>query len=202
MSTIDDESVLDAFSPVLMIIGAGLISGVVIFITIAIAIGPILHGALLGPGANAAAQPAPASMELGDIITWIAVAFAAIGLPLSYVLPAQISRGMRRRIATENWTPPVGVNAPSGALSPGEPWTDTRKLALTYQTQFLIGAAINEGLAFFAGVAYLLGRNPIALGLALLLIATLALRFPTRNRLASWIERQQELLVQDRQGGY
>jgi hypothetical protein len=48
----------------------------------------------------------------------------------------------------------------------------------------------------------MIGRNPITLGVALLLLAALAPRFPTRTRVASWIERQQELLAQDRQAAF
>jgi hypothetical protein len=48
----------------------------------------------------------------------------------------------------------------------------------------------------------MIGRNPIALGMALLLLAAFAPRFPTRTRVASWIERQQELLAQDRQAAF
>ncbi len=80
--------------------------------------------------------------------------------------------------------------------------SDTGKLASVYLTQFIIGAAINEGLAFFACLAYLIGKNPIAMGLALLLLVALVARFPTRLRFASWVDRQQELLVQDRQAAF
>jgi hypothetical protein len=48
----------------------------------------------------------------------------------------------------------------------------------------------------------MIGRNPIALDVALLLLAAFARRFPTRMRAASWIERQQVLLAQDRQAAF
>ena len=66
-----------------------------------------------------------------------------------------------------------------------------------YLNQLIIGAAINEGAAFFAGVAYLLERNPIALAVALVLIAGVIARFPTANRVERWIEQQQEKLRED-----
>jgi hypothetical protein len=204
MSTIDDEAALDSSSRTFQIIVAALIAGVAIFLGIAFAIAPIVppaRPAVGGGGAGGGPLPAMASMELGEILAWVAVALAAIGLPLSFVIPAQISRGMRRGIAMGKWTPPVAPNTPRGSISPDALRFDTGTLAVAYQTQFLIGAAINEGLAFFALAAYMIGRNPIALGLALLLIAALIFRFPTRMRLAAWIERQQELHLQDRQAG-
>ncbi len=145
-------------------------------------------------------------MSLGDIIAWTAVAFAAVGLPLSFLVPGWIAAQNRRSIAAGTWLPPsrVNVNAPgtTGPFSPEALKTDTGKLASAYLTQFIIGAAINEGLAFFASVAYLIGKNPIALALALLLVVALVARFPTRLRIASWIDRQQELLIQDRQAAF
>ena len=48
-------------------------------------------------------------------------------------------------------------------------------------------------------IAYMLGKRPIALGVALLLVAVLCVRLPTRGRLASWIDVQRDLLAQDRQ---
>ena len=56
-----------------------------------------------------------------------------------------------------------------------------------------------EGVAFFAGVAYFVSKNPIALGLALLLVGALILRFPTIGRVQRWIDQQQEKLILERQ---
>ncbi len=70
---------------------------------------------------------------------------------------------------------------------------------MVYQTQLIIASALNEGPAFFAGVAYLIGKDTIALGVGVLLIAVLASRFPTRDRVARWIDEQQEKLILDKQ---
>ena len=53
--------------------------------------------------------------------------------------------------------------------------------------------------AFFAGVAYLIGKDPIALGVGFVLVGVLLARIPTRQRVASWIERQEEQLISERQ---
>jgi hypothetical protein len=142
-------------------------------------------------------------MDIGEILAWTAVAFAAVGLPLSVLVPRWITDQNRRSIAAGTWVPPsragrtvLGTPAPIG---PEAPESDTGKLASVYFTQFIVGAALNEGPAFFASLAYLIGSHPIALGLAVLLIGALIVRFPTRLRIASWIDRQQELLIQDRQ---
>jgi hypothetical protein len=72
---------------------------------------------------------------------------------------------------------------------------------MVYQTQLIIGAAQIEGVAFFAGVAYFLSKDPIALGLALLLVGALILRFPTIERVQRWIDQQQEKLITSRSSG-
>jgi hypothetical protein len=207
MSTINDENIINSMTRTLQIIAGALIVGVVLFLGVATVMGPLVPAARAGAapgrgaGANAAPQPATDSMDIGDIITWVAVLLAAIILPLSFVVPRYVASGIRRNIAAGKWTPPVAPNDPRGSISREALQSDTGKLAFAYQTPFIIGAALNEGVAFFAAVAYMVGGNPIALGLALLLLGALILRFPTRPRVASWIERQQELLAQDRQAG-
>jgi len=77
--------------------------------------------------------------------------------------------------------------------------TDVGKLALIYQNQLIVGAALNEGVTFFALIAYMIEGQPVILGLVVLLILGLAARFPTLGRVMGWIESQQDLLLQDRQ---
>jgi hypothetical protein len=108
----------------------------------------------------------------------------------------------RRAIAAGRWSPP-GQGGPSeGQISSAALQADAGKLALVYQVQLIVGAALNEGVAFFAGIAYLIEKHPIALGLAVLLLAGLVVRFPTSRRVALWIDRQQEQLIQERQAGF
>jgi hypothetical protein len=63
--------------------------------------------------------------------------------------------------------------------------------------QLIVGAAISEGLAFFAGVAFFIERSPIALGAALVFVAALIARFPTHRRVQLWIEHQRDQLRRD-----
>ena len=77
--------------------------------------------------------------------------------------------------------------------------TDAGKLATVFSTQLIVGAALNESAAFFAGLAYLIGKDPIALGVAILLLGAIVARFPTTHRVALWITRQEEMLSLERQ---
>jgi hypothetical protein len=72
---------------------------------------------------------------------------------------------------------------------------------VVYQTSLIIGAALNEGPAFFALIAYMVEGLPAILGVAAFLILGVAARFPTRARLEQWIDAQKELLIQEQQAG-
>jgi hypothetical protein len=63
-----------------------------------------------------------------------------------------------------------------------------RPLAATYQTLLIIRCALLEGAAFFSLVAYMIERQPIAIGAAVVLLVALLANFPTASRLEAWIE--------------
>ena len=147
--------------------------------------------------APAGGAPAPAAAGPGTpLFTYIAVAVGLMNLALSFVVPNLAVANGRRQIAR-------GV-APKIKGGPTEakqiyPSGDTGMLAQLYQTQLIVGAAMLEGAAFFAGIAFMLERNPIAAGMALVLLAVLAARFPTRDRIQAWLEQQLGLLQEERQ---
>ena len=66
-------------------------------------------------------------------------------------------------------------------------------------TQLLIGAALSQIPPFFAGFAYVITKNPVALGVFALFTCAILALFPTRAGVANWIDRQQEALIQERQ---
>ncbi len=215
MSMTNDQDVIHTVTRTIQIIAGALITGVAVMLGVSVALAPIVGappdaGGVVGvgqaPDANAGPPVAAGSMEIDEILTWAAVAAAAAILPLSFLLPGWITDQNRRSIAAGTWVPPSRVNPnvlnPPAPFGPEALQPDTGKLAVLYQTQFIVGAALNEGVAFFASIAYMIGKNPIALGLALLLLVALIARFPTGSRVASWIDRQQEQLIQDRQAAF
>ena len=62
----------------------------------------------------------------------------------------------------------------------------------------IIGGAILEGGGLLAGVAYLVEGRLLAVGVAVVMLFALALRFPTRARVEQQIAEQLELVQQDR----
>src|SRR5262249_43814730 len=67
-----------------------------------------------------------------------------------------------------------------------------------YQTRLIITAAQLEGVIFFALIAYLVEGTPWTLGVAALFFVGRALLFPTQERVERWIQRQQELVDQQK----
>jgi len=150
-------------------------------------------GAAGAPGQAAGANPAATAQSI-PILTYLAAGMGAILLPLSFVLPGYIAAQNLRSGATG---PPDGSSSPSQnpAASPGQAVTPSG----AFQTSAIIGGALNEAPAFLAGIAYLIEQNPIALGVMLVLLAAMFVRFPTRGSVERWIEQQEEKL---RSGSY
>ncbi len=191
MSMTSDQDAIRTVTRQGQIIVGALISGVLAFLVIATVVGP-----LAGVGADAAAQPAGQLAQSVPILTYSALAVGAVCLSMSLIVPSLVAKQQRLAMAggkslpgqSPASTPPQGPEA-VGTAPTGLSWV--------YLNQLIIGAAINEGAAFFAGVAYLVEKNPIALAVALVLIAGVIARFPTANRVERWIEQQQEKLRED-----
>ena len=128
-------------------------------------------------------KPAPAIVAGLPLITAVSLLFALILIPISIVVP---------------W---LVTESKVGQIAKGLPTFDQDQLLATYQTQTIVGAAMNEAPAFFAAIAYMLEGNPIALGLVLLLLIGIAARFPTVPKVEAWVEDKLLKLAEKRQGG-
>lgn len=168
MSNMTDSDALLPFTRTCQIIIGALVMGVVSFLVIV-----VLFIRLEKP-----LDP--------PIITYVALAMGASVLAMSFFVPGAVITQMRRQIAK-------GAAPPSGK-SPEEKTV----LLPIYQTQLIIGAALLEGGAFFATIAYMLERKPIALAAAGVLLGVLLTRFPTIDRLRGWIDRQTETMLEER----
>jgi hypothetical protein len=183
MSVSEDPGLIDRTTRTLQIIIIALAASSSIFLLIVVSLGLQPHpnpNPQPAPGA-AAPAPAPPAVTL-PVITVVAVTFTAICLPLSYVVPRLISESSCKRIAAGTWEPggqPPGTPPPAG---------DVGKLVAVYQSQKIVGAALNNGVAFLAVVAYMVEGSPIALGLSVALILGVLLRFPTRPAVEQWVD--------------
>jgi hypothetical protein len=199
----DPRDAIDQVTRTTQIIVGALISGVTIFLLI---VGFMVHfgvlGAVAGAPGQAAAPNVPGAAAPGNnpaagpglglsmpLLTYIAVGMAAIMLPLSFILPGIVANQSLRAAAA------------SGTAGGPSPTTASAKApgavggpAAAFQTSAIVGGALNEGAAFFAGIAYLIEQNVIALVVAVILLAVMVVRFPTRERVDRWIAQQEEKL--------
>ena len=183
MSTFDESSALSGVLQTLRIIVGTLVAGPVFFLVVVLF---LRSQAPANPPPAAGLTPAPQVAGL-PLLTVMAGVFALTLLPLSVVLPRMVAASAVRQVAKQSWSPPPSYSL---RLPHASEWSDRLKLAFVYQTQLILGAAMNEGAAFFAVIAYFLEGSPIALGLALVLIAGVAARFPTRERFDGWFDAQ------------
>jgi hypothetical protein len=169
---------------------------------------PRVRGVIPGKAAcaNAGHPPAaaPAPAHHADILGWLAVAAAAASLALSGFLMRLWVTWYRRQIAAGTWASlfrkvvdESGEVADTLTEHPATQ-TDRGKLAFVFYVQQGIGTLLLLPASAFAAIVSMETKSPIALGAALLLACGLVAWFPTRNRIANWIDRQEETLIQER----
>jgi hypothetical protein len=168
---------------------------------------PPAQGAVPGKaaGANTVHPPATAVAAISvDILTWLLIAFTAVMLPLSVILPRRFADNDRRRIAAGTWDRVARQKAmqqkdgqtPDPLLKHPALQSNTGKLAYVCWIQLVIAMGLTLAPTFFAVMVYLATRNPIALGVLVLLACVIVVQFPTPGRVARWIDSQEAALNQ------
>jgi hypothetical protein len=199
MSMTSDQDAIRTVTRQGQIIVGALITGVSIFLVIATVVDLGLEpgvGPPAGVGAGVGAQPAGQPAQSVPFLTYIALAVGAGCLPISFIVPSLVAKQQRLAMAGGKSSPDQSP-ASTPAQRPEAVRTAPIGLPGAYLNQLIVGAAMNEGAAFFTVIAYLIEKNPIALAVALVLIAGLIARFPTAGRVERWIEQQQEKLRED-----
>lgn len=129
----------------------------------------------------------PQAQEAGGelpLLTYLAVGFAVLGVLASIVVPAILAGSLRKSMSV-----PQGPSGPVGTKES----IPIGPLLQMYQTLLIIRCALLEGAAFFCLVAHMIERQTITLAAAGVLLLVLLSQFPTRSRVESWIENEQEL---------
>jgi len=145
-------------------------------------------------------QAAAQANDADGLLTTLGIAAAPVALLLSRFLPGTIVANSRRQIASGQYGSAGRPPAPqaSGSPSSAAAVDDDAKLFMVYQTKTIIAAALLEGAAFLNIVAFLLGGNLIALGVACLLALAIAAMFPRTSSVVEWIEGQRRLMAEEK----
>ncbi len=131
------------------------------------------------------------------MITYVCAAYGLVALVGRLALPGLMMPSARARIArgAPSFGPAKGMQGdlPSELLA-----TDADHLSGVYATMTVIRGALVEGGALFAGVAFMMEREPLSPVVALVLIIALALLFPTRAGVEWWFTQQLRLIQEAR----
>jgi hypothetical protein len=168
MATPDDSDLLAPQIRTAQIITGSIVMGALIFLGFALA--KRLSGNFGPPG-----NPPIVSYLLAGMAIPILVAFA--------IVPNRIAAAARKRLAGQD---------PSGGAIPAP------ELIPVFVTRMTVADALLEGVVVMQLCAYLVEGQLFSLALAVVFLVGLALQFPTRARVQRWIERQQELLNEER----
>ncbi|HVT28085.1 MAG TPA: hypothetical protein VHE81_08720 [Lacipirellulaceae bacterium] len=156
--------------------------------TLQIIVGTMAVGVLMFVGVVfiLASQNAPIGGAFDSIITYVAIGMAIAVTIAWMIVPGTIVGRMRQSVIERdvaNWG--LVRNIPNL-----EELGDVAPLAAIYQTRTIVGAALFEGAAFLATVAYMIEHQRIALFIAAVLLLLILSQIPTVSRLGDWIESE------------
>jgi len=116
------------------------------------------------------------------------------------IVPNILVANARRLIVAGKWSVPLGPTQADVKLMI-ERTGDAGKLFVAHQIKLIVGAAIIEGVTFFAIIVYMVTESMFGLGVAIVMLAVLALHFPTREGVLNWIEDQLRRIDEERSLG-
>lgn len=164
---------------IMQIIAGALIAGVLSFAGVA---SFIVFGQ--APAAQPGGQP-PAAPNGSEIIMYLAMAFAAVAVVLSFVVSNLISAAGVKGVA----------KMAQDGTSTGPKELFGRLLAVA-QTKMIVAMALVEGAAFFNLIAFIMTKSMVPPALVGALLLVMAIHFPTKFKLARWLEDQQRAMSQ------
>jgi hypothetical protein len=129
------------------------------------------------------------------LFTAMAAALTCAILIARAVVPRVLVAAARRQILAGTFR--VSGGGRGQRVAAGD---DAHCLLAVFQQKTIVGAAMLEGCAFFATIAYHVEGSLPSLGLAVALLLGVAAHFPTQARVTDWVGRQLELLEQERIG--
>ncbi len=126
--------------------------------------------------------------------------FTLIGLGLAVMM--LVARAIVLQVLTTNARRGIlrGASAVGREKSSSDlPDRAAAQLVAVYQTRMIVGLALLEGPGFLLLIVHMIERSPWSLAAAILIIFGIIAHFPTRERVAEWIEQQLSLLQEERQ---
>ena len=110
-----------------------------------------------------------------EIVGILGVLFGFIAIVNQFIIPKVIAGAQLRQIASD------GFNERD----------EVAKLNLisgVYRGQLIVGLALLEGAAFLNLVGLMLERSIVSLAIVIVLLGSMALKFPTRDKVSFWVQ--------------
>jgi hypothetical protein len=127
----------------------------------------------------------------------IVAILVGVGLIARFIFLRSIVARARRAIANGAYQPFGAVQSHPSDTRNGQR-SDGQCLLSVFQSKTIVSAAMFEGWAFLAVIAYLIDGGPISIALAVLLALAVAAHFPTQSRVIRWVEQQLDAVEQKR----
>ena len=176
---IDDRLASDTVRISQIIVGA-MISGVLVFLAV------VLFGIVQQP-----------KLDLPQLLfSYAAIAVLAVALLLSFAIPSWMVKTRVELIAADR-SEEISKGPPPAAVVK----QDLTRLLTLYQSKTIVANAVLEASAFFATYAYMWERQLFTIGLIVVSIAAMLGTMPTRSRVRSWLQTQQDRIDGMRQFG-
>jgi hypothetical protein len=154
-----------------MSFGVAIFLAIVLFLVltgVSVPVGPLLDGSI-------------------PLLSIVSLVLLASNLPLALTLRGLLAKQGLRKIASETWKPPQGVDKAAFA-------SDTSKLMAVYQTCTIVAFALLEGAGLFGCIAFLIEGQYFVLLVPGVVLLMLGANFPLEGRVRAWLSLQAERL--------
>jgi hypothetical protein len=131
------------------------------------------------------------------VVTFACVAsFVAQGEPAKSPMIAFLGIGLAAMAVVVRFiVPTIIVNGGKARLKEASDAERMSQLAGLYQTKMIVGMAVLEGAAFFNLIAYIIEKQFWSYGVVALLLAVMAISFPSQGQFESWAEEMKRELM-------
>lgn len=113
-------------------------------------------------------------MQNAGLMTMIAAGFGFLMIVNHFVIPPIVTGTQLKQAAAE--------------FSQQQEQVRGQQLYGIYQTQLIIGMALLEGAAFFNLIAMMLEKSVASLGVVILLLCLMLVKFPTHTKVSWWVQ--------------
>lgn len=110
-----------------------------------------------------------------ELITILAAGFGVIAIVNHFVIPRIIAGSQLKQIVSKG-------------LSELDETTKSNQVCGIYRSGLIVALAMLEGAAFFNLIALMIEKSVVSLGVAILLLGFMVLRFPTRDKVSFWVQ--------------